>query len=112
MTHPLTPGQLDALAAWWNTGSVRLAAEQMGLSAQTVKNHLAAARQRSRKPTTLLALKANWRAVGERHRDLNHRLRYHFDADYAERHRRYSREAMRRQRATVHNTKGDRFEAA
>lgn len=43
-----TERELDVLFAWWQTGSVRLAALQVGLGEQRAKNLLAACRNRSR----------------------------------------------------------------
>lgn len=95
---PLTPAELDALAAWWEAGTVVGAAERLGRNVQTVKNQLADARRRSRVDSNLAALAANWRSVGSRHPELYRRLRYAFDAAYAQRVRNQSREAMRRMR--------------
>lgn len=98
MIYPLTSAQLDALAAWWRVGSVTLAAADLGLAVQTVKNQLATARRRSHVATTLEAVKANWRALAQRYPDDYRRMRYQFDAEYRERVRIQSREAMRRLR--------------
>jgi hypothetical protein len=94
----VTPALLDALTAWWRTGSVRQAALQLGLAEQTVKNQLATARRRSHVDTNLLAVKANWRLLASRNPDDYRRLRYQFDVGYRERMRIQSREAMRRLR--------------
>lgn len=95
---PLTDALLDALAAWWRMGSVTLAADDLGLAVQTVKNQLATARRRSQAETTLDAVKVNWKALATRYPDDYRRLRYQFDPAYRERMRIQSREAMRRLR--------------
>lgn len=53
MNRPLSPAELDALAAWWRTGRVTTAAAELGLAVQTVKNQLASARRRSQAPTNV-----------------------------------------------------------
>lgn len=98
MNRPLTDGQLDALAAWWREGSVIGAANDLGLAVQTVKNQLATARLRSHVKTNVEAVKANWRTLAHRYPDDYRRMRYQFDAEYRERVRIQSREAMRRLR--------------
>lgn len=98
MTRPLSPAELDALAAWWRTGRVTTAAVELGLAVQTVKNQLASARRRSQATTNVQALQANWKAVGQRHPDDFRRLRYQFDDLYRDRARIQSREAMQRMR--------------
>jgi hypothetical protein len=94
----VTPALLDALTAWWRTGSVKQAAADLGLAEQTVKNQLATARRRSHVDTNLLAVKANWRLLASRNPDDYRRLRYQFDELYRARMRNQSREAMRRLR--------------
>lgn len=42
----LTPGELDALSAWWHTGSAKAAAHLLDVAEQTVKNQLYSARVR------------------------------------------------------------------
>lgn len=96
--RPLTPGQIDALAAWWDRGSVTGAAEALGLSVQTVKNQLHEARLRMRVATTPLLLQAAWQSVAERYPHLRRRLRYAADDEYRERARNQSKDAMRRMR--------------
>lgn len=44
----LTPRQLSVLAYWWMTGSVKKAAQRVGISEQRAKNVLATARLRKR----------------------------------------------------------------
>jgi hypothetical protein len=94
----MTPALLDALMAWWRTGSVRQAAEQLGRAEQTVKNQLATARRRSHVTNNLSAVKANWKLLAQRYPDDYRRLRYRLDVEYRERVRNQSREAMRRLR--------------
>lgn len=98
MNYPLPPAQLAALAAWWRVGSVTLAAAELGLAVQTVKNQLGTARRRSGVATNVEAVKANWRALAQRYPDDYRRLRYQFDPVYRDRARIQSREAMRRLR--------------
>ena len=98
MKYELTPAELDALAAWWEAGTVVGAAKTLGRSVQTVKNQLADARRRSQTDSNLAALKANWKAVGSRHPQLIRRLRYQIDPAYRDRVRNQSRDAMRRMR--------------
>lgn len=94
----MTPALLDALMAWWRTGSVKDAAMSLGLAEQTVKNQLATARRRSRVANNLSAVKANWKLLAQRYPDDYRRLRYQLDVEYRERVRNQSREAMRRLR--------------
>lgn len=94
----MTPALLDALMAWWHTGSVKQAAIRLGLAEQTVKNQLATARRRSHVPNNLLAVKANWKLLAQRFPDDYRRMRYQFDTEYRDRVRNQSREAMRRLR--------------
>lgn len=49
----LTPGELDALSAWWHMGSVRRAADLLSRSERTVINQLYSARIRNNVHTTL-----------------------------------------------------------
>lgn len=42
----LTPHELDALSAWWHTGSVRGAANMLGVAERTITNQLYSARIR------------------------------------------------------------------
>lgn len=44
---PLSSAELDALSAWWHTGSIRAAADLLSRSQRTVINHLYAARIRN-----------------------------------------------------------------
>lgn len=50
---PLTSGELDALSAWWHTGSVRKAATLLSRAPRTVVNQLYGARIRNNVHTTL-----------------------------------------------------------
>lgn len=50
---PLTPGELDALSAWWHTGTVRKAATVLSRAPRTVVNQLYQARIRNNVHTTL-----------------------------------------------------------
>lgn len=43
----LTPRELDVLVAWWMLGSVRAAAERVGIGQQRAKNLLLRARNRN-----------------------------------------------------------------
>lgn len=66
--HRLSESELNALSAWWATGSVRAAANLLVLSEQTVKNHLYNARVRHglHKTTDLVQLYfARLRSKGE-----------------------------------------------
>lgn len=94
----MTPALLDALMAWWRTGSVKAAAERLGLAEQTVKNQLATARRRSHVTDNWAAVEANWKLLAQRFPDDYRRLRYQIDAEYRERVKNQSREAMRRLR--------------
>jgi hypothetical protein len=42
----LTPHELDALSAWWHTGSVKGASDMLGLTERTITNQLYSARAR------------------------------------------------------------------
>jgi len=50
--QPLTAGEMDALSAWWHTGSVKRAADLLSRSPRTVINQLYAARIRNGVHTT------------------------------------------------------------
>ena len=50
---PLTPAELDALSAWWHTGSVRQAAILLSRAERTVINQLYNARIRNGVKTTV-----------------------------------------------------------
>jgi DNA-binding CsgD family transcriptional regulator len=50
---PLTPAELDALSAWWHTGTVRKAAALLSRSERTIVNQLYSARIRNKVHTTL-----------------------------------------------------------
>jgi hypothetical protein len=65
VTAPLTPRELDVLAAWWIAGSVRKAANRAGVGEQRAKNMLARARIRSRVSTNRELLAAHMDAVVE-----------------------------------------------
>lgn len=49
----LTPGELDALSAWWHMGSVKRAADLLSRAERTVANQLYKARIRNDVHTTL-----------------------------------------------------------
>lgn len=49
----LTDGELDALSAWWHTGSVRKAADLLSRADRTIVNQLYSARIRDGVHTTL-----------------------------------------------------------
>jgi DNA-binding CsgD family transcriptional regulator len=49
----LTPGELDALSAWWHMGTVKRAADLLSRSERTVINQLYSARNRNRVHTTV-----------------------------------------------------------
>lgn len=51
--RPISPRELQVVAAWWHTGSVVEAATLLGISEQTAKNQLHTARLRTGAPTTL-----------------------------------------------------------
>lgn len=50
---PITEGELEALSAWWLTGTVKKAADLLGRSQRTVVNQLYSARNRNGVHTTL-----------------------------------------------------------
>lgn len=49
----LPPSELDALSAWWHTGTIRSAANLLSRSERTVINQLYRARNRNNVHTTL-----------------------------------------------------------
>ena len=49
----LTDHELEAVAAWWHEGTVKGAADFLGISEQTAKNQLYTARLRAGATTTL-----------------------------------------------------------
>ncbi len=49
----LTPAELDALSAWWHTGTIKSAADLLSRSERTVINQLYSARIRDDVHTTL-----------------------------------------------------------
>jgi DNA-binding CsgD family transcriptional regulator len=49
----LTPAELDALSAWWHTGSIKRAADLLSRAERTVINQLYSARIRNNVHTTL-----------------------------------------------------------
>jgi DNA-binding CsgD family transcriptional regulator len=58
----LTPAELDALSAWWHTGSIKKAADLLSRSERTVINQLYNARIRDGVHTTLALLQLH---IGE-----------------------------------------------
>jgi DNA-binding CsgD family transcriptional regulator len=52
-SRPISPRELEVVAAWWHEGSVVAAANLLGISEQTAKNQLHTARMRTGAPTTL-----------------------------------------------------------
>lgn len=58
----LTPAELDALSAWWHTGSIKRAADLLSRSERTVINQLYRARIREDVHTTLELLQLH---IGE-----------------------------------------------
>ena len=54
----ISPRELEVVAAWWHTGTVKDAAEIMDLAPQTAKNLLAMARLRTGHPNTLTLARA------------------------------------------------------
>ena len=61
--RPLTPRELEVLTQWWMTGSVKKAAQAVGVGEQRAKNMLARARMRSRVRTNDELLSAHMDAV-------------------------------------------------
>lgn len=53
MTRTITARELEVVAAWWHTGTVKDAAALLGIHPQTAKNQLASARMRCGVSTTL-----------------------------------------------------------
>lgn len=53
---PLTAAELDALSAWWHTGTVRGAANLLSRAERTVANQLYSARIRNNVHTTVALL--------------------------------------------------------
>lgn len=49
----ITKGELEMIAAWWHIGTVKGAADLLGLSESTAKNQLYTARMRSGVTNTL-----------------------------------------------------------
>lgn len=60
--QPLTSGELDALSAWWHTGTTKRAADLLSRSERTVINQLYSARIRNDVHTTLELLQLH---IGE-----------------------------------------------
>ena len=58
MNPLLTDRELQVVSAWWHTGTVKAAAEFLGLAESTVKNTLYSARHKTGHPNTLLLAKA------------------------------------------------------
>jgi DNA-binding CsgD family transcriptional regulator len=64
----MTPAELDALSAWWHTGSTKKAADLLSRSERTVINQLYNARIRDSVHTTLELLQLHigeLRTIGE-----------------------------------------------
>lgn len=59
----LTPRELELVTAWWMTGTVKAAAQAIGVGEQRAKNMMARARIRSRVSTNDQLLAAHMRAV-------------------------------------------------
>jgi DNA-binding CsgD family transcriptional regulator len=99
-----TDGQLRVIAAMYKTGSYKDAAELLGLSPQTLKNHLNTARRMARVATNDDLYKMYWKALSEDQElrstiGLNARqIRYRFDEEYRERMKRQAREGMKKMR--------------
>lgn len=60
--EPLTVAELDALSAWWHTGTIKRAADLLSRSERTVINQLYSARIRNGVHTTLELLQLH---IGE-----------------------------------------------
>ena len=58
MNRSLTDRELQVVSAWWHTGTVKEAAQFLGLAESTVKNMLYSARHKTGPPNTLLLAKA------------------------------------------------------
>jgi DNA-binding CsgD family transcriptional regulator/ribosomal protein L34E len=99
-----TQGQLRVIAAYYKTGSYKDAAELLGLSPQTLKNHLNTARRLARVSTTEELFQMYWKALSEDEElrstvGLNPRqIRYKYDEEYREKVKRTARVAMRKMR--------------
>jgi hypothetical protein len=75
-TAHITPRELDVLACWWMTDTVKAAAVMAGVGEQRAKNMLRAARIRNRVPTNVALLSLHYPAVRERAVDLaSHKIR-------------------------------------
>jgi hypothetical protein len=59
----ITPRELDVLAAWWMVGSVKGAAQSVGIGEQRAKNLMRAARIRNGVPTNDELLELHFVAV-------------------------------------------------
>ena len=99
-----TQGQLRVIAAMYKTGSYKEAAELLGLSPQTLKNHLNTARRVAQVATNNDLFKMYWKALADDQElrstiGLNARqIRYRFDEEYRERMKRQAREGMQKMR--------------
>lgn len=99
-----TQAQLRAIAALYKTGSYKDAAELLGLSPQTLKNHLNTARRMARVATNTDLFRMYWKALSEDQELLSvvglnaRQIRYRFDEEYRERMRRQARDGMRKMR--------------
>lgn len=94
--------ELDVLAAWWLTGSVKRAGEVIGVGEQTAKNLLNMARLRFNCPDNQALVVRFWgllpraaKRLGIEDRRLKYRnLRYIFDPEYRERTKATARKAV------------------
>jgi hypothetical protein len=99
-----TSGQLRAIAAMYKCGSYQEAAELLGVSTQTLKNHMNTARRLARVEANIDLFRMYWKALAEDQElvstiGLNPRqIRYRFDEEYRERMKAQAREGMRRMR--------------
>ena len=99
-----TTGQLRVIAAMYKTGTYAQAAELLGLSYHTIKNHLHTARRLARVATNEDLYRMYWKALSMDEElvstiGLNPRqIRYRFDEEYRERMRQQAREGMRKMR--------------
>lgn len=66
MSEP-TPRQLDALAAWWQSGGSNIAASRvMGITPQVMRNTLMAFRRQERASSNVVLMQRFWSEIQRR----------------------------------------------
>lgn len=108
--------ELRLIGAFFAAGTVKGAADLVGMGEQTVKNVLMAARNRNQVADNHELVRRYWKALTKHAAirtefGLSQRtLRYHFDEEYRERAKKQARDGMRKKRKVENSWLGEHYD--